>query len=417
MGEGELKYTDIASQINPVSVYVKSLSDPEKLSVIEQNYVYDLISDKKLLEKYEGKKIKIIDWNKFKDRKEVVDAELLSSGRDGEILRIDDEIYLGHPGYKVLPQMPDDLVTRPTLFWKFRNNQKKNQKIEVSYLTSGLKWNADYTLLLSSSDGRSELCGWVTVDNRSGASYDDAELKLVAGDLNRVAQNRPMRLRKREMMDSRMDQPEFSQENLFEYHAYDLGGKTTLKNNQTKQIRLLGAPDLNISREYVTVASDNHYWGRRIEGEAEQPVQVNLSFLNNKKNGLGIPLPSGTVRLYTSDSQGKPQFIGEDLIDHTSKNERVTLKSGNAFDIEAKRVQTDYTRRTSQLHESEWTVTIKNHKEKKVKVGVVERARENWEVVEASHEYEKIDAASFRFDVTVPENGEVKVKYKLRVGI
>lgn len=416
-GEGELRFMDVASLINPVSVHVKSLSDPGEFTVLEQNYEYDLMSHEKLLEKYIGKKIKIIDWNEFQDRKEVVEAELLSAD-GGEIYKIGDEIFLGHPGYKVLPEVPSNLISRPTLSWNYRNKVKRrNHQIEVSYLTAGISWNADYVLLVPSSGGKGEISGWVTVENRSGALFENAQLKLVAGDLNRVHELPVNELRMGRTMDSQMSKPEFSQENLFEYHIYDLQRRTTIKNNQTKQIKLLEAGGVKLFKEYITVAPQNHYWGRRIDGQVKQPVQVNLKFSNDKQNNLAMPIPAGTVRIYTVDSKGKQQFIGEDRVDHTPKNEKITLKTGNAFDIVAERVQNDFSQKTSQLYETDWTVTIRNRKDEKITLGVVEKAQGNWEVVDSSHKYKKVDASSFRFDVTVPANGETEVSYKLRVGI
>lgn len=415
MGEGELRFMDVASHIMPTTVHAVSLNDPGALAILEQNYEYDLMNAKKLLDKYVGKKIRIVDWNKFQDRMVSVEAILLSNNED-QIYKIDDEIYLGHPGYKVLPKLPENLIAKPTLTWLYRNTSRKAHHLEVSYLTRNISWKADYVLVLNQADTAADLSGWVTLDNRSGATYRDARLKLVAGDVNRV-KDRPDVRRYAMAEMRRAKSPQFEEKEFFEYHIYDLQRKTTVKDRQTKQIRLLEAPNIKI-RKTLLVYGISSYFSRKYTGqELRQPVNVYIGFDNSKANNLGIPLPAGTMRLYKADDDRSLQFIGEDAIAHTPKGEKVRLRIGKSFDVVAERIQTDYRQITSRQHESEWEITLRNHKNKSVNVGIVEPLFGNWKIISRSHPYKKEDAFTVRFDVKVPADGQIKVKYRVRVGL
>ncbi|MBW1825046.1 MAG: DUF4139 domain-containing protein [Deltaproteobacteria bacterium] len=414
-GEGELRFMDVASHIMPVTVHAKSLNYPEDFSVLEQNYEYDLMNADKLLDKYIGKKIKIIDWNKFQDRKEVVEATLLSNNQ-GQIFKIEDEIFLGHPGYKVLPKIPENLIAKPTLTWLYENRGKKIHELEVSYLTKNISWKADYVLVLNEDDTSADLSGWITLDNKSGATYRDAQLKLVAGEVHRIKDRVEERVYA--MKDMAMaSAPQFKEKTFFEYHIYDLQRKTTIKERQTKQVSLLEASGVNVQKELLVYGIKSYFTRKYREQISRQPVNVQIKFINSKNNNLGIPLPAGVMRLYKQDYDGSLQFIGEDKIEHTPKDEEVRLKTGEAFDVVAKRIQTDYKRITSRLHESEWEITLKNHKEEDVKVGIVEPLFGNWNVVSKTHPFKKIDAFTIRFDVKVPKSEKVIIKYRVRVGL
>ncbi|NQT94974.1 MAG: DUF4139 domain-containing protein [Candidatus Omnitrophica bacterium] len=415
-GEGELRFMDVAAHIMPVTVHAKSLNHPDDFYVLEQNYEYDLINSEKLLDKYVGKKIKIIDWNKYQDRKEIVEAELLSNNQ-GQIYKINDEIYLGHPGYKVLPEIPENLIAKPTLTWLYDNKSSSPHNIEVSYLTSNIGWKADYVLVLNQDDTEADLSGWVTLDNRSGATYKDAKLKLVAGEVNRV-EDRPRRYPDEGVVYSKgAKREQFQEKAFFEYHIYDLQRKTTIKNNQTKQVSLLEAAGVKTEKELLVYGVRTWFTRRYNENIPKQPVNVYIKFKNEKENNLGMPIPAGIMRLYKEDDEKSLQFIGEDRIDHTPKDEEIRLKIGEAFDVVCERKQTDYKKLTTKLHETEWEITLRNHKEEAVAVGIIEPLYGNWQVVERSHAFEKVDAFTIRFDVKVPKDGEVKVNYRIRVGL
>lgn len=410
-GEGELRFMDVASHIMPVTVHAKSLNRPEDFTVIEQNYEYDLINAEKLLDKYVGKKIKIIDWNKFQDRKDEVEATLLSNNQ-GQIYKIADEIYLGHPGYKVLPEIPENLIAKPTLTWLYKNGSKGAHELEVSYLTGNISWKADYVVVLNKDDTSSDISGWVTLDNKSGATYNEARLKLVAGEVHRVEPAYKARFLMEEDMAMA---PGFEEKGFFEYHIYDLKRRTTIKDRQTKQLSLLEARDVGVQKELIVHGFKRYFTRHYRKLKQKQPVEVFIKFENSKDNNLGMPLPGGIMRLYKEDDDGSLQFIGEDRVEHTPKDEEVTLKVGEAFDVVVERVQTDYKVISSKIHESEWEITLRNHKEEDVEVGLVEPLYSDWEVLKNSHPFTKLDAFTIRFDVKVPRDKEVKVRYKIRV--
>ncbi|MDR4498901.1 MAG: hypothetical protein MRK02_13440 [Candidatus Scalindua sp.] len=413
---GELRFMDVASHIMPETVHVKSLNYPEDFSVLEQNYEYDLMSADKLLDKYVGKKIKILVLNEFQDRKEVVEASLLSNNQ-GQIFKINDEIFLGHPGIKILPEIPENLIAKPTLTWNYSNKNKRAHNLEVSYLTNNINWKADYVVVLNRDDTSADLSGWVTLDNKSGATYKNASLKLIAGDVHRV-QERFEERRGYAMKEMLMaSAPQFEEKAFFEYHIYDLQRKTTIKDKQTKQIRLLEATDAEIVKELLVQGIKSYFTSQYMEQNLKQTVHVYVKFKNSKNNGLGMPLPAGIMRLYKQDEEGSLQFIGEDRIDHTPKDEEVKLEIGEAFDVVAERKQTDYKQIATRLYESEWEVTLRNHKEEEMRIGIIEPLFGNWNVISNSHPYSKVDAFTIRFDIDIPKDEEVKVRYRVKVGL
>jgi hypothetical protein len=416
LGEGELRFMDVAAQIRPVTVHVKSLNRPNEFGVLEQNYEYDLMSAEKLLDKYVGKKIKLMNRNEFQDREEVVEATLLSNN-NGQIYKINDEIYLGHPGHKILPEIPENLIAKPTLTWLYDNRSIDTHELEVSYLTSNITWKADYIVVVSNDDTSADISGWVSLDNRSGATYRNAALKLVAGEVHRVKDAMPQE-RVYAMAPSKVTgAQQFEEQPFFEYHIYDLQRTTTIKDNQTKQVSLFEAVGSKIRKELLVQGMKGYFIRSFQEQNPKQPVHVYVTFKNSQANSLGMPLPAGIMRLYKQDGDKSLQFVGEDRIEHTPKDEDVRLKVGEAFDVVAERTQTDYRKITTRLYESEWEITLRNHKEDDIIVGIVEPLSGNWSVISSSYPYEKIDAYTIKFDVKVPRDGEVKVKYRIRVGV
>ncbi|MBI3332543.1 MAG: DUF4139 domain-containing protein [Candidatus Omnitrophica bacterium] len=416
-GQGQLWFMDVASQIMPVTVHARSLDHPEEFTVLEQNYEYDLMNEDKLLDKYVGKKIKILTFNDYQDRKEMVEAQLLANNQ-GQIYRINGEIYLGHPGTKILPEIPENLIAKPTLSWLYQAKGRRPHQLEVSYLTQGITWKADYVLLLNQEDTAADLAGWVTVDNQSGATYREAKLKLVAGQVHRAEEEllEGMAYARRGMAAEAVA-PQFEERGLFEYHLYDLARRTTIKENQAKQIGLLEAPGAGVEKELLVQGVPSYLTSSIPDRLEKQPVWVYVKLKNSKENHLGMPLPAGVVRLYKKDSQGSLQFVGEDRIRHTPRDEEVKLKVGEAFDLAAERVQTDYRQVSSRLYETEWEITLRNHKEEAVTVGVIEPMQGSWQVVSNSYPYTKVDAFTIRFDLTVPKDQEVKLRYRVRVGL
>lgn len=414
-GVGELQFMDVAASIRPVTVAVKSLNAENQFMVLEQNYEYDLMNAQKLMDKYVGKDVKIIKENFYQGTKEEVKAELLSNN-SGQIYKIDNEIYLGYNGQVVLPEIPGNLIAKPTLTWMYKNDSAVAQQLEVSYLTDYINWIVDYVMTVDKDDKLAGLNGWVTVNNQSGAEYKNAQLKLVAGDVNRVQDQPSRRMMKGDVVFSMVSEEGegFKEESFFEYHIYDLQRPTTIKNNQTKQISLLGADGINIIKEFVTYG-EQHYYQSRYNEIPKAKIGVYLKFKNEEKNKLGIPLPAGTIRLYKADSKGKLQFIGEDRIRHTPKNEEITLKIGDAFDIVAERKQMDYQNIGTRAIETEWEVTLRNRKEEDITVTVIEPVWGEWSVMSSSHTYEKLDANNIKFSIPVAKDGETKLTYRVRV--
>ena len=412
-GEGELQFADVASAIIPETVHVRSLNHPNDLQLLEQNYEYDLISPQKLLEKYVGKTIKLLTWNQYQDRKEVVEATLLSMN-GGPVYRINGEIHLNNEGRPILPELPENLFARPTLSWQYRSQGRSSHQVEASYLTNNISWKADYVLTLDAADATADLGGWVTLDNKSGATYKNAKLKLVAGTVNR-AMPREDYVYQAKSVRTEAAAPQFQEQGFFEYHLYDLQRPATVKENQTKQISLLEASGVGVKKEFLVYGVDTYYTRQYLEENPKQPVAVYVSVKNSKENHLGMPLPEGVISTYKQDAAGSLQFIGEDRIKHTPKDEEVRLKMGEAFDVVAERRQTDFRQITIHQYESEWEILVKNHKDTAETVRLVEPAGGDWQVISSSHPAVKEDAHTFTFDVVVPKNGETKVTYKVHV--
>ena len=415
-GEGELHFGDVAAMINPVTVHIGTRKPSSDFTVLEQNYEYDLIDHHKLLEKYVGKNIKLIDRNEYNDRKEIIEGMLVSVN-GGEVYRINNEIHLGHPGYKVLPEIPDNLIARPTLTWSYRCKSAGEKTLDVSYLTEGISWNADYVLVTERGERSGDLSSWVSISNNCGATFKNASLKLVAGSVNRVAEPRTMAMGMRKRSEMMAADQAFTQESFFEYHMYDLQRSSTLKDKQTKQISLMDASGVTLRKEYLVTGQSAFFTSRSYTDRYTIPVQVYINFINSKENRLGAPLPAGVVRIYSADQSGKQQFIGEDRIPHTPRDEEVKLKSGEAFDIVAEQKQTDFKELSSRQYESEWSVAIRNKKEENVTVGVLQNLTGTWEITKSNYEFEKVDAFTVRFDIPVAKNKAAELKYRVRVGL
>ncbi len=410
-GEFDLQFMDVAQQIRPETVSLQSASAPGSVGILEQNYEYDLISPSKLMEKYVGKKVWLQNFSNQVDMGRV-EAELLSMN-EGPVYKVGDEIFLGHPGNVVLPEIPENLIAKPSLIWKLENTQA-NQTLEVTYLTNGVSWKADYVVTLAKDDKSLDLAGWVTMNNQSGATYTNAKLKLVAGDVN-VVSNQPQRTeRGRMVLEAAAAMPMPQEESFAEYHLYTMPRRTTIKQNQSKQLALLNGNGVKCEKRYE-YRGQVYYYSQQVPPTGEEHVGVFLKFENEEANGLGIPLPAGVMRIYQEDSEGMLQFAGEDNIKHTPKDETVTLRMGDAFDVIGERVQTDYKVYGSNTHEAAFDISIRNHKEQDIVVDIVEPMPGDWEMVSESQKHEKKDARTAIFHVAVPEDGEAKVSYRVRV--
>jgi hypothetical protein len=289
--------------------------------------------------------------------------------------------------------------------------------VEASYLTGGLTWRADYVLVLAPGDDRSDLTGWVTIDNKSGAGYANATLKLVAGDVNRARDRRVEgRLMELASKTAAADAArEFAAEGFFEYHLYTLDGRTTIKDSQTKQLTLMAATDVPVRKELVYYGAQEYYRNSYGMPISNQKVAVLLEIRNSKENRLGVPLPKGKVRVYKADKAGSQQLVGEDWIDHTPKDERVKIKLGNAFDVVGERTQKDWRKIASNLYEVEWEISLRNHKKEDQTVTVIEPVPGDWQVLQSSHPFEKVEAHTLRYRLPVPKEGATKLLYRVRL--
>jgi hypothetical protein len=414
-GTGEVRFMDVASQIIPTSVSIKSLIEPASLQVLEQNYEYDLLNPQKLLDKYVGKEVKLFYKNPYSEREETVTALLLSNN-GGPIFRIGDEITFGHPGRIIFPGVPENLISKPTLVWLLQNSLPSAQDIEASYLTNGINWRADYVVTLNDSDDRADLSGWVTIDNKSGTTYRNAKLKLVAGDVNRVKDEleyQDKMMRTAEM--AAKAAPQFQEEEFFEYHIYTLERMATIKENQIKQIGLVSADAIPVRKELIYHGAAFYYHNRYGDAITNQKVGVFVKIENRKENNLGIPLPKGTVRVYKQDKEKSLQFVGEDSIDHTPKDERVRIKLGDAFDVVGSRKQTDWKKIASDTYEASFEISLRNHKKEDVVVKVIEPIPGDWTMLSASHQHKKTEAFTAEFMLSVPKDHETKLTYRVRM--
>jgi hypothetical protein len=410
-GQIETHFMDVAAQIDPTSVLLRSLTDPAGLKILEQNYEYDLLSSEKLMEKHVGRKVRLYQSNgTFQE------ATLLSTR--GPVYDINGQIHMGHFGSVVLPALPENLVSKPTLAWLLRNTRPAPQRVEASYLTAGISWKSDYVMLINAADSRADLTGWVTINNQSGTTYRNAALKLVAGDINRATSRddsrRAMELAAKAASPAVADR-EFKSEGFFEYHLYTLDGRTTIKESQTKQLTLLSAADFPVDKQFIYYGAASYHRTQYGVPISNQKVGVYLDIRNTKENRLGVPLPKGKVRVYKADASGSQQLIGEDWIDHTPKDERVRIKMGEAFDLVGERVQKDWKKIGGNLYEIEWEITLRNHKKEAVTVEVIEPMPGDWEVLRATHPHEKLQAFTARWKLPVPKEGATTLGYRTRV--
>ena len=376
-GHNVVYFKGVASQIDPTSVHFKDLTYPES-TVLEQNYEYDLVNKDKLFEKYIDKEITIRINNG--DNKETKTGTLLSHSGNQVILKdAQGKILILNADEVELPALPKGLITQPTLKWLVNSAATGNHSIELSYMTGGMNWNANYVAVVDKEDENVDLTGWVSVTNNAGATFENARLKLVAGDVNRVQSAISASKSLYDNTDRAAEGGQFQEEQLFEYHMYTLQRPTTLQNNQQKQVTLFNAPDVSVVKEFVFDPSRRYYWGYRSSSDSTK-INVMLNLKNSEENGMGLPLPKGVVRVYKKDSEGKLQFIGEDSIDHTPKDEEIRLYLGNAFDLVGEKKQTKYTKISERVSETSYEVELRNHKDEDVYINVVEHPYGDWEI-------------------------------------
>jgi hypothetical protein len=445
-GMNRIIIPDIPATIDGTSLHFSSLTDPAAVQVIEQNYQYDLVHQAKLLEKYIGKVVEFIRTDNESNKDYTVKGKLLATGWQPQpnynpyggsapyymtgqmIAEIDGKIEISPAGRLILPTLPEGLILKPQLEWLVTNSKQGEHKTEISYLAGQLTWSCNYVALLDAHDAQIDLTGWVTVINNSGTTFKNAGLKLVAGDVNLVKEEQAgYAMRKSDMMETNAATPQFQQKELFEYKLYSLQRKTDIGNNETKQIELTLAKKISAKKVFIYDGLSNQwrYWSNnysyREQGsfgqQSNKKIGVFVTFKNEEKAGLGIALPKGKVRVYKRDDDGKEQFVGEDEIDHTPKDEEIKLYLGNAFDIVGEHTQQNFRVIVpGHVVDETFEIKVRNHKSDPVEVMVYEHPwRWNeWDITKSNTPWEKVDQTTIKFPVKLKKDEEKVIIYTIR---
>jgi len=419
-GESVLAFREVSGRMRPETALLQSTSQQD-IVVIEQNFDFDLLTPQKLIEKYVGRTIGVVKTHPTTGEETVEEATVLSSN-NGVVLKVGDRIETGLSGGRLIfPDVPENLRDKPTLVMQLASTTGAEQDLELSYLTGGLSWQADYVAELNNDENKLNLLGWVTLTNTSGTSYKNAKLQLVAGDVHQVQPVLERRTREQAVDIAYAAQaPRMAQEALMDFHLYTLDRATNILDNQTKQVALLQADNIASTKEYLLKGQDHYYRNRSGDLGSKIKVAVYLSFENIKAENLGLPIPKGIIRVYKQDSNGSVQFVGEDRIDHTPVNETIRLKLGNAFDITADRKQTDFKKLAgfgeyNYVFESAYRIELKNGKDEAVVVRVVEPMPGDWEILSENHSHKKISSSEAEWHITVPAKGAAELLYRAKV--
>jgi hypothetical protein len=402
-GTDEILFKEVSGQIDATSVHFNALG----VAMLEQNFDYDLVSSDKLIQKYIDQKIDVISKTGEMASGTLLTASTVFQG--GYIILKQADGSLRNMLIEAIaeiryPELPDGLITRPTLRWLVNSENGGTQETEVSYLTSGLSWRADYVLVIGEQPADpADLSAWVTVNNTCGASFKNAKLKLIAGEVNRAPQGRGAMMQKSQIYAADMAAESFEEKSFFEYHLYTLQRPTDLLDQQTKQVSLFPTTTISTKRIY------EFDWQRK-----QDRVGVSIEFKNEKSNGLGMAIPAGRVRIYQEDNDGSEEFIGEDNVEHTPKDEKIRVRTGEAFDIAVERVEKDRRRITDRISEVDIEVKIRNHKLETVNIVVLDYFYGDWEILRASHEYTKTTSRKVEFAVNAAPDQEVLLTYTVR---
>lgn len=425
-GLNQVDFVNVASNIDSTSVNFSSITDPEGTYVLEQNYVYDLVNREALLQRYLDERIVVttlLDGAVYEGR--------LLSGRNGEVIIQTDDggvVALSLSSVRDLrfPQLPAGLITRPTLRWLVDSSLSGAQEVELTYLTSGISWTADYNLLLNTDNTALDLNGWVTLNNTSGASYTDAQLKLVAGDVNRLPDQQNMRFEAEMAYDMAAvpsAAPTVEQRDFFEYQLYEVGRPVTISDNETKQVEFVTGANIAATTYYVYNPTAGYFnYGSPIPDQyygqtGVTDVQNYLEFNTGEESGLGADLPAGRVRVYQEDTDGAALLIGENSIDHTPEGEDVSIYLGNAFDLVGERTQTGFQLISRNVLQETYEIHLRNRKDDDtVQIRVPENLFRwsNWEILDSSHEYTQLNSNTIEFRVDVPPGEEVVITYTVQ---
>lgn len=437
-GRQEIQVEDVAAQIDPTSVSFKSLSAGLPVSILEQNYQYDLLTTDSILRKSIGKRVRL---RQALQNGQVLTTEgvmLAAPGGtqtqggggsqffySGMIIKTDDgRIILNPEGTIEVMEIPDGLISKPTLMWDLIADKGGRRDIELAYLTNSINWSADYVLTLNAEDTAADLNGWVTINNRCGATFTNATLKLIAGDVRRLIQQ-PQGGGfggGREMMDAAKSAGGFAEQSLFEYHLYTLGRPATVRNNETKQIGLLSGADIPVNKELILEGQQSVWRGygssyRPGEGfasDSKLKVNVVVELHNTDKNGLGMPMPKGKVRVYKRDASGQVQMLGEDHIDHTPREEKIRLYIGDSFDVVGERKRLTFKRISSNVVQETFEIKVRNRKKTNETVRIIEHAWSDWSILSESMKSKKTDSNTFEYLVSLKPDEERVITYTIQ---
>ncbi len=438
-GVSDVSYSGVTAQLEPESVILRDPSGKIALSVVEQSYRGDPVDQTRLLQMFEGKTIRFL---KVVDDKEVIQegkivrapSTVMTKNQYGNqqmkvlepIIEVDGQLQTRLPGVPLFPSLGDDSVLLPTLSWKLFSDQAASFDAQLSYLTNGMSWKADYNLVLPEQGDDVTLTGWVSIENNTGKTFEDATIKLIAGDVNKVQPPSPQLARavyEMSMADAVMKAPQVEEKKFDEFHMYSLPLPTTLRDAETKQVEFVRAESVPTKKRYVYDGANLPYNWRYYGGvnnnqnygqNAKPDVEIYRELENREENGLGVPLPAGRMRFYRMDDDGQLEFTGENTIDHTPKNETVRVYLGNAFDLVGERTRTNFYKHPSQdMMRESFEIEIRNRSEETVTVQVVEHLYRwsNWEILKPSQPFEKTDAQTIEFPVTVAPDGTAKVSY------
>ncbi|HWD37410.1 MAG TPA: DUF4140 domain-containing protein [Fimbriimonas sp.] len=429
-GRQTVEVRDVPSQIDSTSVGIRNLLDPGGLQVLEQNYQYDLISPEAILNKSVGQRVRFI--RTIGGQRDVLEGVLLNAptaivaSPDGgssqtysgmAIKTTDGRIVLDPTGEVEVTSVPAGLISVPTLMWDLTSKTAGPADVELSYITHGVQWSADYVLTLDGNT-HADLQGWVTMDNQSGATWSNARLKLLAGDVNIVQPRSQLgafdfAAAKNEAVEKK----DFQEQSLFEYHLYTLQRPATIRNKETKQLALVEAHGIPFTKKLIVDSMQGFWQYYPSEGEVGTgplKTQVRVEFQNDEKSHLGMPLPKGKIRVYQRDSEGSVQMLGENTIDHTPRNERISLVVGNSFDVVASRKRTAFKRISSDEVRESFEIEVRNRKKTAETVHVYERRWGDWRILEKNHDFTKLDSNTADFVLKLQPNEVQTVSYTVQ---
>jgi hypothetical protein len=425
-GVNYLRFEDVASKIDPTSVSFQSLTAPNAVVVQEQNYQYDLLDPTSILLKSIGKNVKFTQFLPNGQVNELSGVLLnapqstvvnsrgeATTSEHGLVVKTANGVVLDPVGQIELSELPSGLIAKPSLLWKLECEKAGKHKSEIAYQTADMNWKCDYVAIINEEDTKTDLTSWVTLENSSGASFKNAALKLIAGDVHRVTQP-TVHIGRDMTMAAALPPPEqFEEQSFAEYHLYSLAGKTDVNNNETKQLSLFSAADVPTKKRYIFEAEPGYVpvWSGHRRNQSK--VNIKLEIENSQANHLGMAMPKGKVRVYKRDKDGALQFIGEDEIDHTPRDEKMRIYIGDAFDVIGERKQISVVQVSGHVRKESYEISLRNHKDSSILVTDVEHANGSWKILSSSQPYEQKDSRTFEFAVNIPAQGQATISYDI----